>query len=80
VGKHRLKTNVSRHVSGEQEASQQTSITWDTLTVTMTSLSTVPFLFLLVPQVYKNALQIMAGNSKALAIISWAVSDNVLTL
>jgi len=72
VGKHRLKTNVSRHVSDEQQASQQTSITWDTLTVTMTSLSTVPFLFLLVPQVYKNALQLMAGNSKALAIISWA--------
>eukprot|EP00240_Pyramimonas_obovata_P003890 CAMPEP_0118946348 /NCGR_PEP_ID=MMETSP1169-20130426/44062_1 /TAXON_ID=36882 /ORGANISM="Pyramimonas obovata, Strain CCMP722" /LENGTH=372 /DNA_ID=CAMNT_0006892295 /DNA_START=227 /DNA_END=1341 /DNA_ORIENTATION=- len=66
----RRRASVVRR-SSESDAVKQAP-TWDRITETMTSLSTVPFLFLLMPQVYKNTLQLMAGNSAALAIISWA--------
>eukprot|EP00976_Prorocentrum_cordatum_P102358 1193010-Prorocentrum_minimum.AAC.1 len=74
----RRKANVVRR-SGQRDATHQTP-SWDRITEIMTSLSTVPFLFLQMPQVWKNALQLMAGNYAALAIISWAVSFLLLTM
>ena len=44
---------------------------WDNLTSQMASSATVPFLFLTMPQIAKNAALISAGRPEALAAIAW---------
>ena len=46
---------------------------WDTQTGRLVSVSTIFFLLLLVPQILQNASSLMAGNSSALAALSWVV-------
>lgn len=48
---------------------------WDKLTDTMVSLCSIPFSVLVLPQVMQNFMNMSAGNSQALAIISWEVSQ-----
>lgn len=36
--------------------------------------STLPFIFLFLPQLLKNAANLSAGNAAALAVLSWLVS------
>lgn len=49
---------------------------WNTITETLVSLSTVAFLFLLVPQLVKNTIGMAAGNVQAMAILSWKVGSS----
>lgn len=44
---------------------------WDAVTMSMASAATVPFLFLTMPQILKNASLIAAGRPEALAAIAW---------
>lgn len=46
---------------------------WDRTTGWLVDAATVPFIFLLVPQVMKNAANLSAGNAGALAALSWVV-------
>lgn len=46
---------------------------WDQTTSRCVELSTIAFVFLLMPQVVKNHLSASRGNSEALAILSWVV-------
>lgn len=48
---------------------------WDKTTSRLVDSATVPFIFLLVPQVAKNASNLMNGNPSALAALSWVVSS-----
>jgi hypothetical protein len=43
----------------------------------MVSISTIPFLFLFLPQLLKNHANQAAGNTAALAVLSWLVSLGV---
>jgi len=45
---------------------------WGELTMRLTASSTFPFLFLMMPQVWKNAMHMLVGNGAALSVISWA--------
>ena len=56
---------------GQQPATSPSS--WDTQTDRLVSVSTIFFLLLLVPQIVQNASSLMAGNSSALAALSWVV-------
>lgn len=47
---------------------------WDQTTSRCVELSTIAFIFLLLPQVVKNYLSASSGNSEALAVLSWVVS------
>lgn len=47
---------------------------WDKITTRCVELSTVAFVFLLMPQVIKNYLSMARGNTEALAVLSWVVS------
>jgi len=49
----------------------QTRARWDGVTARMASSATVPFLFLTLPQIVKNASLIAAGRPDALGAISW---------
>ena len=44
---------------------------WDAVTARLASSATVPFLFLTMPQIAKNAQSIAAGRPEALAAIAW---------
>jgi len=46
---------------------------WDRTTQRLVDLSTVAFIFLLLPQLVKNAQALAAGNPAALAGLSWVV-------
>lgn len=46
---------------------------WDQTTSRCVELSTIVFIFLLLPQVAKNFLSASSGNSEALAVLSWVV-------
>jgi hypothetical protein len=48
-----------------------TRVKWENITKRMASSATVPFLFLTLPQIAKNATLIAAGRPDALAAISW---------
>lgn len=48
--------------------------TWDQTTSRCVELSTIAFIFLLLPQVVKNYLSASRGHSEALAVLSWVVS------
>jgi hypothetical protein len=48
-------------------------VQWSAITETLVSLSTVAFLFLLVPQLVKNTIGMAAGNLQDMAILSWRV-------
>ena len=47
---------------------------WDKLTTRCVELSTIVFIFLLMPQVVKNYISMANHNSEALAVLSWVVS------
>ncbi|KAL3144863.1 core protein [Trebouxia sp. C0009 RCD-2024] len=58
---------------------------WDQTTSRCVELSTIAFIFLLLPQVVKNYLSASSGNSEALAVLSWvgyltSLFGNVLLL
>ena len=53
-----------------------TAKSWDHTTSRCVEISTVAFIFLLMPQVIKNYLSMSSGNSEALAVLSWVVSNN----
>lgn len=44
---------------------------WGAFTDRLVSFSTIPFLFLLLPQLLKNHANLAAGNTAALAVLSW---------
>ncbi|EFN52811.1 hypothetical protein CHLNCDRAFT_138476 [Chlorella variabilis] len=44
---------------------------WGALTDRMVSFSTIPFLFLFLPQLAKNYVNLASGNTAALAVLSW---------
>eukprot|EP00892_Ulva_mutabilis_P003326 jgi/Ulvmu1/1365/UM011_0093.1 len=44
---------------------------WDRITTSLVDYSTVAFTFLLLPQLFKNALALKAGNAASLAGLSW---------
>ena len=46
---------------------------WGALTDRMVSFSTIPFLFLFLPQLAKNYVNLASGNTAALAVLSWLV-------
>ena len=48
---------------------------WDQTTSRCVELSTIAFIFLLLPQVVKNHISASSGNSEALAVLSWVVSS-----
>ena len=52
-----------------------TANSWDQTTSSCVQLSTIAFIFLLMPQVIKNHLSASSGNSEALAVLSWVVSE-----
>ncbi|KAI3431574.1 hypothetical protein D9Q98_004624 [Chlorella vulgaris] len=56
-------TAASPHASAAQQ--------WGSLTDRMVSISTIPFLFLFLPQLLKNHANQAAGNTAALAVLSW---------
>ena len=58
-------------VDSQQPASSTSA--WDVQTGRLVSVSTVFFLLLLVPQIVQNAGSLLAGNSSALAALSWVV-------
>lgn len=49
---------------------------WDNLTSSLVGASTLPFVLLLLPQMARNAINMTAGNSSALSILSWMVRLN----
>lgn len=53
---------------------------WDAITAKLVALSTVPFIFLLMPQIIKNAVNMLGGNTQALSILSWVVSISLSAL
>jgi hypothetical protein len=46
---------------------------WDRSTARLVDASTIVFVFLLLPQILKNAKALAAGNAAALAGLSWVV-------
>ena len=52
-----------------------TAKSWDQTTSRCVELSTIAFIFLLLPQVVKNYLSASSGHSEALAVLSWVVSQ-----
>lgn len=46
---------------------------WGEMTDWLVGASTLPFIFLFLPQLLKNAANLSAGNSAALAVLSWLV-------
>lgn len=64
----------TRAVSSALTDSQaMTSHKWDRITSRCVELSTVVFVFLLMPQVIKNYVAMASNNSEALAVLSWVV-------
>lgn len=58
---------------------------WNKLSTSLVDSATLPFVFLLAPQVFKNAQNLVAGNSAALAALSWvgfsmALAGNAMLL
>ncbi len=47
---------------------------WDKTSSRLVDSATVPFIFLLLPQLVKNAANMMGGNPAALAVLSWVVN------
>lgn len=56
------------------EMQSMSSQRWDVITARCVELSTVAFVFLLMPQVVKNYISMAKGNNEALAVLSWVVS------
>lgn len=50
---------------------------WGELTDWLVGASTLPFIFLFLPQLLKNAANLSGGNAAALAVLSWLVSGRV---
>ena len=69
---------VAASVSDVVDSLQPQSSSWEHLTQQLVTLSIVPFLLLMAPQVIKNASNFMAGNARALAALSWVVSSLVM--
>lgn len=46
---------------------------WDKITTRCVELSTIAFIFLLMPQVVKNYISMANNNNEALAVLSWVV-------
>ncbi|KAK3257315.1 core protein, partial [Cymbomonas tetramitiformis] len=57
---------------------ESTSGKWESTTIRLTESSTLPFLFLLLPQIWKNAVNLLEGNLTALSIICWQGFTNGL--
>ncbi len=51
-----------------------TAQSWDRATSRCVEISTVAFLFLVMPQVIKNHISMTSGHAEALAVLSWVVS------
>lgn len=51
---------------------------WNTISTRLVDSATLPFVFLLAPQVVKNTLNLLAKNSAALAALSWVVGSFLL--
>eukprot|EP00239_Pterosperma_sp_CCMP1384_P007990 CAMPEP_0197857820 /NCGR_PEP_ID=MMETSP1438-20131217/31225_1 /TAXON_ID=1461541 /ORGANISM="Pterosperma sp., Strain CCMP1384" /LENGTH=529 /DNA_ID=CAMNT_0043473795 /DNA_START=613 /DNA_END=2199 /DNA_ORIENTATION=+ len=64
--------------SWREDWSENWSENWSWITVRLTELGTIPFLLLLLPQVIKNTVNLMAGNPEALSIIAWKAYTNGL--
>lgn len=58
------------------ETGVQSSSNWDSVTAKLVSAATVVFFFLLVPQIVKNAVNLLNGDVAALTAIAWVVSGN----
>ena len=79
-----LKSRWQRTLPFEKSSTAKRKITsaavtaksWDHTTSRCVELSTVAFIFLLLPQVIKNYLSMSSGNSEALAVLSWVVSND----
>lgn len=50
---------------------------WDTISTRLVDSATLPFVFLLAPQVVKNTLNLLAKNSAALGALSWVVCSSL---
>ena len=61
---------AGQHPSGDA-AGAAAAQRWDTLTQQLVALSTLPFIFLFLPQLLKNHANLTAGNAEALAVLSW---------
>lgn len=75
-----IKSITKRHDACRCQAAQlmdthsMTPQKWDKLTTRCVELSTIVFIFLLMPQVVKNYISMANHNSEALAVLSWVVS------
>ena len=70
---HSVRLVACRCAPREVATSGPTSGHWDQQTRRLVSLSTFFFLFLLLPQIWKNAAALLAGDTALLASLSWVV-------
>lgn len=53
---------------------------WSKITNDLVQYSTFPFLFLSIPQLIHNAINLKNGNFSALSILSWKACQNILKI
>ena len=69
-----VKAAVPAFGEGNHNPNDISKEAWDTQTVRLAHGATAAFLVLLLPQIIRNARNIMAGNYSVLAAIAWVVS------
>jgi hypothetical protein len=62
----------------EEEGKHVSDTEWGALTQRFVAFSSIPFLFLFLPQLIKNQANLSAGNTAALAVLSWLVGARSL--
>lgn len=73
--KHRLTRSLNAAGNDGQQNSHAASNDWAPITSKLVGLASVPFSFLVLPQVITNCANLASGNAVALSVISWQVNE-----